>query len=90
MKYLVEDTTSLINTLHTLQKWRRGANIPMPDPKEFGKALDETIRLLRKIRKDGLVSKKEVLDKVNITKGAMILDGYESCIKYMEELEKEI
>lgn len=31
-----------------MQKWRRGANIPMPlTPKEFGEAIDDCIRLLR-------------------------------------------
>lgn len=38
----------LIEKLHAMQKWRRGANIPMPlTPKEFGEAIDDCIRLLR-------------------------------------------
>lgn len=39
---------ALIRKLHDMQKWRRGANIPMPlTPKEFGEAIDDCIRLLR-------------------------------------------
>lgn len=43
--------TEIIKCLHTLQKWRRGANIPQPDPKEAGEAIDEAIRALCKIEK---------------------------------------
>lgn len=33
-----------------MQKWRRGCNIEMPiSPKEFGLAIDDCIRILRKI-----------------------------------------
>lgn len=37
----------IIERLHYYQKWRRGANIPMPDPKEIGMAIDGAIRELR-------------------------------------------
>lgn len=39
----------LIRKLHEMQKWRRGANIPMPSPTEFGEAIDVCIRILRKL-----------------------------------------
>lgn len=33
-----------------MQKWRRGEDIPMPlTPREFGEAIDDCIRILRKI-----------------------------------------
>lgn len=37
----------IIRVLHAYQKWRRGANIPQPDPKEIGRAIDGAIRELR-------------------------------------------
>lgn len=42
----------ILKNLHLYQKWRRGGKV-QPDPKEIGEALDETIRLLRKIKKGG-------------------------------------
>jgi hypothetical protein len=82
-----------ISFLHNLQRWRKGADIQMPEPKEVSFHLDNILRLLRDLRYHGIVSKAEVLKQVNIHKGAMIFDGYEvneSCIKYMEELEEVI
>ena len=49
----MEELDKTIKELHTFQKWRRGANIEMPNPKELGKTIDNTIRILRKIKKDG-------------------------------------
>lgn len=37
----------IIRVLLAFQKWRRGANIPMPDPREIGRAIDGAIRELR-------------------------------------------
>lgn len=40
----------LIRKLHEMQKWRRGGEGEMPlSPQEFGKAIDDCIRLLRKL-----------------------------------------
>ena len=36
-----------ISTLHTYQKWRRGAKIDMIPPKEVGIAIDTAIHYLR-------------------------------------------
>lgn len=42
-----------IKVLHDSQKWRRGAKIEMPhSPKEFGQAIDNAIRILRKVNRD--------------------------------------
>lgn len=45
------NTEQIIQNLHLYQKWRRGGKGPQPDPKEIGETLDETIRLIRKIKK---------------------------------------
>lgn len=37
----------IIRVLHAFQKWRRGADMQMPDPKEIGRAIDGAIRELR-------------------------------------------
>lgn len=47
-----------LKILHTYQKWRRGANIPHPTPKEVGQAIDVAIRELRKIERDNLYGEK--------------------------------
>lgn len=42
-----------IKILHDTQKWRRGAKMNMPhSPKEFGQAIDNAIRILRKVNRD--------------------------------------
>lgn len=82
-----------IAELTNYQKWRRGADIPAPNPASIGLCLDNVIRHLRSIRYGGLISKQAVIDKIEITAGAMILDGYEpydSCVKYINELKKDI
>jgi hypothetical protein len=43
-----------IKILRYFQKWRRGARIPMPDPKEVGLAIDTAIKELRKRQNDKL------------------------------------
>ena len=35
-----------INVLIRANKWRRGAEIKMPDPKEFGEAIDVAIAIM--------------------------------------------
>ena len=49
----MEELDKTLKALRVFQKWRRGANIEMPNPKELGKTIDNTIRILRKIKKDG-------------------------------------
>ena len=41
----------IIDQLHYLQKWRRGANLKQPDPTEIGKAIDGAIRELRNFQR---------------------------------------
>ncbi len=89
----IEEINQTIDFLHYYQKWRRGADIEMPEPKEIGLVLDNVIRLLRSMKHHGVVSKKDVIDRIKITTGVMILDGYDvydSCIKYMDKLVEEI
>lgn len=47
------EINELIKGLCKYQKWRRGAKIPQPDPKELGILIDKVIRELRKIKKNG-------------------------------------
>ena len=49
--YNMEELDKTIKELHTFQKWRRGANTQMPDPKDVGKTLDNAIKILRKVKK---------------------------------------
>jgi len=35
-----------INIMKRANKWRRGAEIEMPDPKEFGEAIDVAIAIM--------------------------------------------
>lgn len=51
-----------LNILHNFQKWRRGANTAMLDPKIVGEALDIAIRVLRKDLKDRLNETEERID----------------------------
>lgn len=41
----------IIKYLHNYQKWRRGADLPMPTPKELGIAIDGAIRELRNFQR---------------------------------------
>ena len=48
--------TDHLTTLKQFQAWRRDISdkqkIPMPDPKEIGKALDWAIKELEKVKRD--------------------------------------
>lgn len=37
-----------IKTLEEANKWRRGAEIAMPNPEQFGKAIEYAIRFMKK------------------------------------------
>ena len=50
MRYFKYTLSNAIETISRFQKWRRGANIPMPDPKEVGVCIDFSIRVLRALR----------------------------------------
>lgn len=41
------DREYVIRRLEYLQKWRRGADIPMPNPKEMGMVIDYAIEMLK-------------------------------------------
>lgn len=86
----------LLEGLRYYQKWRKGANIEHPKPKDVIRFIDGAISVVE-ITGTKLVNRalylKDIIDKVKITRGAMILDGYDefdSCIKYMDELIEEI
>ena len=86
----------LLKHLRYYQSCRRGADTEMPNPTELGKWIDSAITVIEKANtKDvnKILSNKEIVDKIKITKGAMILDGIEpedNSIKLMNELIEEI
>ena len=86
----------LLKGLRYYEKWRKGAEIKMPEPTDVTRYIDSAISVVE-ITNTKLVNRalyrKDIIDKIKITRGAMILDGYDeydSCIKYMDELIEEI
>lgn len=86
----------LLKKLREYQYWRKGADIPMMSPSEVTRMIDSAITVIEKSdtsKVNALLFKKEVIDKLHITVGAMILDGYDecdSCIKYVNQLISEL
>ena len=86
----------LLEGLRYYEKWRKGANIEQPKTKDVTRFIDSAISVVE-ITGTKLVNQalycKNIIDKVKVARGAMILDGYDefdSCIKYMDELIEEI
>ena len=86
----------LLNGLRYYQKWRKGGDCKMPDPIDVTRYIDSSISIVE-ITNTKLVNhalyRKEIIEKLKVTRGAMILDGYEpedSCIKFMNDLIKEL
>lgn len=86
----------LLKGLRYYQKWRKCANIEQPKPKDVTRYIDSAISVVEvtgtKLVNQALL-RKNIIDKIKVTRGAMILDGYDeydSCIKYMDELIEEI
>lgn len=83
----------LLSHMLTLRDCIRNSTTP---PKESIQAFDSAISVIEKTNLqtvNAAIYRKELRDKVISTKGAMILDGYEpedSCIKFMNELIKEL
>jgi hypothetical protein len=50
MKETSKDIDFAINVLTQHNKWRKGANIPVTNPKELGKAIDIAIKELKKLK----------------------------------------
>lgn len=79
--------------MRTLRECIRNSTTP---PMEYIQAFDSAISVIEKTNLqtvNAAIYRKELRDKVISTKGAMILDGYEpedSCIKFMNELIKEL
>jgi len=86
----------LLEGLRCYQKWRKGADIQMLNWAEVTRYIDSAISVVEvtgtKLVNQALL-RKNIIDKIKITRGAMILDGYDefdSCVKYMDELIKEV
>ena len=79
--------------MRTLRDCIRNSTAP---PKECVQAFDSAISVIEKTNLqtvNAAIYRKELRDKIIVTKGAMILDGYEpedSCIKFMNDLIKEL
>lgn len=86
----------LLKKLREYQSWRKGADIPMMSPSEVTRMIDSAITVIEKSdtsKANAVLLKKEVIDKLNITVGAIILDGYDefdSCVKYVNDLIREL
>lgn len=86
----------LLKKLREYQSWRKGADIPMMTPSEVTRMIDSAITVIEKSdtsKANAVLLKKEVIDKLHITVGAMILDGYDefdSCVKYVNDLIREL
>ena len=78
------------------QSWRKGADIPIMSSSEVTRMIDSAITVIEKSdtsKANAVLLKKEVIDKLHITVGAMILDGYDeldSCVKYVNDLIREL
>ena len=86
----------LLKGLRTYEKWRKGAEIEPPTPKEVTRYIDSAISVVEvtgtKLVNQALL-RKNIIDKIKVTRGAMILDGnddLDSCVKFMDGLIKEI
>ena len=86
----------LLKGLRTYEKWRKGAEIEPPTPKEVTRYIDSAISVVEvtgtKLVNQALL-RKNIIDKIKVTRGAMILDGYDdldSCVKFMDGLIKEV
>ncbi|MDC7141182.1 hypothetical protein [Bacteroides finegoldii] len=60
------DKKELVKFLRDYNHWRRGAEIPMPSPKELGIALDIAISIIEKIEEKVVNKNKRCLLKVSI------------------------
>lgn len=86
----------LLKKLREYQSWRKGADTPMMPPSEVTRMIDSAITVIEKSdtsKANSVLFKKEVIDKLHITVGALILDGYDefdSCVKYVNELIHEL
>lgn len=68
----------------------------MMPPSEVTRIIDSAITVIEKSdtsKANAVLFKKEVIDKLHITVGAMILNGYDefdSCVKYVNDLIREL
>ena len=68
----------------------------MMPPSEVTRIIDSAITVIEKSdtsKANAVLFKKEVIDKLHITVGALILDGYDefdSCVKYVNDLIREL
>lgn len=84
---LSQDQESAQKTLSHANKWRRGANIPMPDPAELGKAIDEAIRLFRVSRNE---KHHDYVPMTGIRDEVSALEQLKNCVEILNSAADDI
>lgn len=69
-----------LDILRTHNEWRRGAEIPMQDPKELGEAIDIAISVLEQEKKHAPKNTKKIKSNLPIDE-AIYEEGFNSGVK---------
>lgn len=67
---------AIAKAMHYIQKWRRGAELPMPKPYVFGRVLDAAIYQLRKQereRRDAIEEQRKLAEEMKIRRGDFVV-----------------
>lgn len=77
----------IAKALHYIQKWRRGADIPMPKPYVVGKVYDAAIYQLRKQERE----RREMEEMAKVKRGDLVLlrGEYKGTVKRVHTLDKD-
>lgn len=66
----------IVKALHYIQKWRRGAEIPMPHPYVYGIATDAAIYQLRKQereKREAIEEQRKLAEEMKIRRGDFVM-----------------
>ena len=77
-------TNEVVETLTKFNKWRRGEDYPMPNPKEIGRAIDQAIKEME-VKQKALELLRELADHQN---GAPLLKYFEKYNNCMDKVYK--
>lgn len=77
----------IAKALHYIQKWRRGADIPMPSPYVVGKVNDAAIYQLRKQERE----RREMEEMAKVKRGDLVLlrGEHKGTVKRVHTLDKD-
>jgi len=68
----------------------------MPNPKDYGKWIDSAITVIEKANTkdvDKILSNKDIIDKIDIMRKTLILEGFDdtdNCVRLLDKLIEEI